>query len=282
MLPKRSDDGDMLLVTVDSAEVQTFMDTIKFKNPTTFDATIDIVKGKMAIWEPIEERDFLCTIASVVAKGAKIWIEVNKQRKPLGKVEQVNVKAYTPEGLGPMEKWNWKFDTRISVVAKNANLTLCVGRMAQLDDLLTTNLDQPIEYFEKVKKWEKVDLTSDSDEATLNINKWITPKLSESDFDELEPEEEDAENDVMDPEMDFNDYINCVTSIIQKEVQKSHEEQKSSPEYAYSKPNHEYAYQKPGAIPILKQTPSEDSTDVGSISSSTSRFKNILKKPTSK
>ena len=78
MLPKRSDDGDMLLVTVDSAEVQTFMDTIKFKNPTTFDATIDIVKGKMAIWEPIEERDFLCTIASVVAKGAKIWIEVNK------------------------------------------------------------------------------------------------------------------------------------------------------------------------------------------------------------
>jgi len=69
-----------------------------------------------------------------------------------------------------------------------------------------------------VKKWEKVDLTADSDEATLNINKWITPKLSESDFDELEPEEEDAENDVMDPEMDFNDYINCVTSIIQKEV----------------------------------------------------------------
>lgn len=47
---------------------------------------------------------------------------------------------------------------------------------------MTANVDENSDYFDKVSKWEKTELNITTNEANVEIAKWLTLALSEQDM----------------------------------------------------------------------------------------------------
>ena len=47
---------------------------------------------------------------------------------------------------------------------------------------MTANVDENSDYFDKVSKWEKTELNIHTNEANVDIAKWLTLALSEKDL----------------------------------------------------------------------------------------------------